>query len=460
MRISVIGAGYVGLVSGVCLAEVGNQVVCADRIPDRVNSILRGSSPIYEPGLDRLLRRNLDNGHLTATVDSAQAVLNSDATIIAVATPCTNGMIDLSQVKEAVRETGQALRNKPRYHVVAVKSTVVPSTTDTIVKPILEKSSGKSLGEFGLCTNPEFLREGNAVEDFLKPDRIVIGSNDEKSFRVFKRIYSAFRCPILHTNLRTAEMIKYAGNSLLAALISYSNEVASIGEAIGGIDVVDVMNGVHLDSRLTPIVNGPAKSFNRRVSPGILVYLKAGCGYGGSCLPKDVQALYAFTKKIGYEPQLLKSVIGINKHQPLRLVSRLSKEMRGLQNKKVAVWGLAFKPDTDDVRETPAKPIVDSLVRAGARVSVYDPIASENARKTLFKTCMIRYAEDKLEAARGAHALVVVTAWAQFKGVDFQKLTKLMRRNAIVVDGRRIYTRESVLRAGLRYLGVGYEELK
>lgn len=458
MRISIIGAGYVGLVSGVCLSEVGNRVICVDRIPERVQSILHGISPIYEPGLEDLLRRNLKNRRFTATQDLARAVKESDITLIAVPTPSRNGAIDLRYVRAATREVGHALRSKRAFHVVAVKSTVVPSTSDTIVRPLLQESSGKKAGEFGLCANPEFLKEGDAIKDFLRPDRIVIGSDEERSFRVFKKIYSRFHCPILHTNLRTAEMIKYAANSLLASLISYSNEIASIAEAVGDVDVVDVLRGVHLDARLTPFLEGAVSSLRGRLSPGIISYLKAGCGYGGSCLPKDVPALCTLAEKRGYEPGLLRSVISINQQQPLRLMKRLSHELGGLRSKKVAVWGIAFKPDTDDVRDTPAKPIVDSLVQAGAKVSVYDPFGLEAARKTLFQDTPLTYAQTQFEAVEGAHALVVVTSWPQFVKVDFWKLASLMKKHALIVDGRRVYERRSVLAAGLRYLGVGYRE--
>jgi UDPglucose 6-dehydrogenase/GDP-mannose 6-dehydrogenase len=325
-----------------------------------------------------------------------------------------------------------------------------------VVKPILQQTARKALGEFGLCTNPEFLREGDAIKDFLRPDRVVIGSDDERSFRVFKKVYSPFRCPIVHTNLRTAELIKYTSNSLLALLISYSNEIASIAEAIGDIDIVDVTRGLHLDNRLMPFLKGSGSSSGERITPGILTYLKAGCGYGGSCLPKDVPALCAFAEKQGYKPHLLRDVIGINHRQPVRLMDRLHHELGGLRNKKVAVWGIAFKPDTDDVRDTPAKPIVDFLLKAGAKVSVYDPLGLEQARKTIFKDCHLTYSESPFKAAAGAHALVVVTAWPQFKKVDFRKLSDLMKKRAFVVDGRRLYKRQSVIQAGLQYIGVGY----
>lgn len=458
MRISIIGAGYVGLVSGVCLSEVGHQVVCVDQIREKVESILKGKSPIYEPGLDELLRRNLKARRFTANLDLARAVEETEVTMIAVPTPCRNGAIDLRFVKAAARQIGHVLRKKDGYHVVAVKSTVIPSTSDTIVRSILQQTSRKALGEFGLCTNPEFLREGDAIKDFLRPDRIVIGSDDERSFRVFKRVYSPFHCPIVHTNLRTAELIKYTSNSLLASLISYSNEIASIAEAVGNIDVLDVMRGLHLDNRLTPFVKGSGRHLGERLTPGILAYLRAGCGYGGSCLPKDVPALCAVAEKHGYKARLLRDVISINRRQPLRLMERLDRQLGGLRNKKVAVWGIAFKPGTDDVRDTPAKPIVDFLVKAGAKVSVYDPIGLEHARKTLFKDCPLAYPETQFKAVERAHALVVVTSWPQFKNVDFRTLSNLMKKKAFVVDGRRIYERQSVLQAGLRYIGVGYRE--
>ena len=345
-------------------------MVCVDQIPEKVASILRGQSPIYEPGLDEMMKRNLKAGRFTATMDLGQAVRDTQITLIAVPTPCKNGRIDLRYVKAAARQVGHVLKDKMPYHVVAVKSTVIPSTSDSVVRPILEQASGKPLGEFGLCTNPEFLREGDAIKDFLLPDRVVIGADDDRSFEVFKKVYSPFRCPVIHTNLRTAELIKYTSNSLLAALISYSNEIACIAEAIGDIDILEVMRGLHLDARLTPFVKGTGKSSGGRLTPGILAYLKAGCGYGGSCLPKDVPALCAIAEKRGYKPHLLRDVIGINLRQPVKLMERLQQALGRLKNKKVTVWGIAFKPDTDDVRDTPAKPIVDFLLQAGAKVSV------------------------------------------------------------------------------------------
>ena len=286
----------------------------------------------------------------------------------------------------------------------------------------------------------------------------MIGADDDRSFEVFKKVYSPFRCPVIHTNLRTAELIKYTSNSLLAALISYSNEIACIAEAIGDIDILEVMRGLHLDARLTPFVKGTGKSSGGRLTPGILAYLKAGCGYGGSCLPKDVPALCAIAEKRGYKPHLLRDVIGINLRQPVKLMERLQQALGRLKNKKVTVWGIAFKPDTDDVRDTPAKPIVDFLLQAGAKVSVYDPIGLDHARKTLFRDLPLAYPDSQLKSVEGAHALVVVTSWPQFKDVDFRKLAGLMKKQAFIVDGRRMYERKAVLQEGLKYIGVGYRE--
>ena len=454
MKISIIGAGYVGLVTGVCLSELGHRVVCVEKDGHKAGKIERGKPPFYEPGLGALLRKNLRDDRFLITRNLSEAVRSTDTTIIAVGTPSKYGKIDLAHIKIAIREVGAALRGKKSYHVVAVKSTVVPSTTDTVLKPILEKTSGKKLGQFGLCMNPEFLREGNAIRDFLSSDRIIIGSDDNRSFTVFKKVYSKYACPILRVSVRTAEMIKYTSNALLANLISYSNEIAAICEQVGDIDVVEVMRGVHLDERLTPFLDTRSGG---RLEAGIVAYLKAGCGFGGSCFPKDLQAIHSFSRAAGHKTRMIASAIAVNKNQPIRLAKRLEKELGGCKNKKIGVWGIAFKPETDDIRETPAKPIADYLLKRGAKVHMYDPVAMDAARN-LFRGKRIYYAKNKMDAVRNADALMIITPWRHFLDVNFRKLADSMKPNAVIVDGRRVYDKRVVQKAGLRYLGVGYRK--
>src|SRR5690349_5522245 len=285
MRVAVIGTGYVGLVTGGCLADTGHDVTCVDAMPERVNAVNQCRPAFHEPGLPELLQRVVGNRKLHATDDVVSSVKNSEITILAVGTPCRDGDIDLSFIKAASESIGHGVREAGGYHVVVVKSTVVPGTTDTVVGKIVERVSGKKLGDFGLCMNPEFLREGTAVDDFKDPDRIVIGQSDERAGQMLAKIYDSFDCPKIFTTLQNAEMTKYTSNALLATLISFSNEIATLCEATPGTDVEQVMDGLHLDRRLNCTVGG------KRYSPSILSYLRAGCGFGGSCLPKDIAAL-------------------------------------------------------------------------------------------------------------------------------------------------------------------------
>ena len=317
MDISVVGTGYVGLVSGVCLADKGHRVICVDLDEAKVAQINAGQSPIHEDGLDALLQANIGS-RLTATTDLADAVANSSLTIIAVGTPFDGSAIDTSYIEAAAKAIGALLRDKESFHTVVVKSTVVPGTTDEVVLPILEQASGKRAGhDFGVSMNPEFLREGSAIGDFMEPDRIVYGGTDERTFAVLNELYSVFaNVDKIHTTNKTAEMIKYTANSLLATLISFSNEIGNLCTGLGGIDVVDVMKGVHLDKRLSPVLEN-----GERVVPTITTFIEAGCGFGGSCFPKDVKALISHGQKAGQEMNILQSVIDLNHAQPLRLLT-------------------------------------------------------------------------------------------------------------------------------------------
>jgi len=444
MKISIIGSGYVGLVSGVCLAEKGHMVTCVDVDQEKVDRINSGFSPIYETGLTELLKKNIGL-KLSATTDLRRSVLDTDITMIAVGTPFNGSEIDLTFIREVSLELGLALKEKPSYHLVVVKSTVVPGTTDRVVAPILEEASGKKAGkDFGVGMNPEFLREGEAVRDFLFPDRIVLGGMDEKSIEVLEKVYSVFKGTVkLKTNNRTAEMIKYTANSLLATMISFSNEIGNLCAATEGVDVVDVMQGVHLDKRLSPIL-----SDGSRLTPSFTSYLAAGCGFGGSCFPKDVMALIAHGKKAGQPMELLDAVMKINKRQPGEILFLLKKNLASLEGKHIAVLGLAFKPGTDDMRESPAIPVVRGLLSEGARIKAYDPIAKDEAKK-LFGNHDIVYPDNLAQTLEGAEAVVLLTRWEEFNNVP--EALRQMTPQPLFIDGRRMIEKHSVA----RYEGIG-----
>jgi UDPglucose 6-dehydrogenase/GDP-mannose 6-dehydrogenase len=442
MKISIIGTGYVGLVTGACLAEKGHQVTCVDINPERVAALNRAESPIFEAGLEELLRKHVGKA-LTATTDLNAAVLGTDLTLIAVGTPFNGKEIDLTAVLGATKQIGAALKQKSGYHVVVVKSTVVPGTTDQHVLPALELSSGKKAGkDFGVGMNPEFLSEGEAVNDFLFPDRIVLGGTDARATDVLEELYRPFgpEVPRLRTNTRTAEMIKYASNSLLATLISFSNELANLGSALGGIDTVEVMRGVHLSMYF--------RSRNKEGLPPITSFLKAGCGFGGSCLPKDVSALIAHGNKNATSMRMLESVIRINEEQPKRTVALLRKHWPSLKGVRVTVLGLSFKPETSDVRESPAFPIMRELLDCGAVVKAFDPVAKHEAQRA-FRETKVNYCDTLDAALADTDAVVVVTPWKEFR--DVPALLAARQPKVVFVDGRRAYDKQSVT----NYEGIG-----
>jgi UDPglucose 6-dehydrogenase/GDP-mannose 6-dehydrogenase len=444
MRISVIGTGYVGLVSGACFAEIGHDCVCVDVDAGKVARINVGDPPIHENGLEPLLARQVGT-RLSATTDLAGAVRDSEITFIAVGTPFDGERIDLSYIRAAARQIGAALRGKPDYHVVVVKSTVVPGTTDGAVREEIEAASGKCAGEgFGLGMNPEFLTEGVAIDDFMRPDRIVIGGIDARSIDVQRRVYAAFAdTPTLVTNNKTAEMIKYASNSVLATMISFSNEFATLCSALGDVDVADVMRGVHLARYFTSTLDD-----GRLVKAGIASFLWAGCGYGGSCLPKDTRALVAHGRIHGAPMPLLESVIATNRGQPARTVALLERHLPSLAGRRIGILGLAFKQDTDDTRESPALPIIDLLLARGAQVAAYDPVAKATARTALGARA-VTLVDSLAGAVDGAEALVLVTRWD-----EFAQLPALLAARAdppLLVDGRRMIDPASVP----RYDGIG-----
>jgi UDPglucose 6-dehydrogenase len=422
MKISMIGTGYVGLATGVGFAVRGNDVVCVDIDAAKVRRINAGESPIFEPHLPEYLRDVLKKGKLTATTDLRDAVEKTEVSFIAVGTPSRkDGSIDLSYVEAVSREIGEVLKTKKDYHVVVVKSTVVPGTTEGVILRNVEKASGKKVGkDFGLCMNPEFLREGLAMDDFLKPDRVVIGAVDSRSGNVIEKLYVNFMAPVLKTDLRSAEMIKYASNAFLATKISYTNEIGNICKKLG-IDVNEVMKGVGLDHRISPH------------------FLNAGVGYGGSCFPKDVDALISKSKELGYEPKLLEEVHALNDRQKVRIVEQLEKKVANLKGKTICLLGLAFKPDSDDIREASSINIISKLLEKGAKIKAFDPQAMGHMRK-LYPG--IEYAKSAGEAIEGSDACIIVTEWDEFKRLTDEDFAKM--KNKVILEGRRILDRTKV----------------
>lgn len=436
MKVSIIGAGYVGLVTGACLAEKGHMVRCVDRDPVKVEKINQGVSPIFELGLEEILNRNAGRT-IRGTTDLHGSVLDSDVTLIAVGTPFDGRQIDLSQVKAVSALIGGSLKEKAGYHVVIVKSTVVPGTTDEVVLPLLEEASGKKAGlDFGVGMNPEFLTEGQAVADFMNPDRIVLGANDERTMSLLERLYDSFPGTLkMNTNTKTAEMIKYASNAMLATQVSFANELAGLCSALGGVDVVDVMKGVHLSNYLRPETEDGS-----RVQAPISSFLEAGCGFGGSCLPKDVKALIAHGERAGSPMPLLTAVIETNRRQPETIVRLLQKHFSSLKNVRVTVLGLSFKPDTDDMRESPAIPIIRLLAKAGATITAHDPVAIPAARKIL-DADEVAFQDDLPSAVKNAQAIVLVTRWEHYRKVP--ELVARTNSQAVFVDGRRMLDKRS-----------------
>ncbi len=448
MKISIVGTGYVGLVTGIGLASIGHQVICVDIDARKVAKINKGQSPIHEKDLDNLLANVLKKKLLSATTDLGKAVADSDMTFIAVGTPSLkNDDIDLSYIKKVSEQIGKALASKTAYHTIVVKSTVAPETTFTVILPLIEKYSQKKAGAgFGLCMNPEFLREGNAVEDFMHPDRIVIGEFDQQSGDTLAAIYKKFKTEIVRTSLNNAEMIKYTNNALLATLISFSNEIANIAEKVPGANVYDIFKGVYSDKRMSPVIGG------KKIHPQVLSYLHPGCGFGGSCFPKDVRALAAFAKRKNHSPLMLTSVLDINKKQPLRMVELTRQKIGSLKDKKIAVLGLAFKSETDDTRESPAIAIIRDLISKKAKVFAYDPIVSPSNVQPPLKNLPFTFSKSLEEAIKGKDACLLVTNWKEFKKITPKFLEKNMA-NAVLIDGRGFFDSKDF--KSVRYSGIG-----
>lgn len=446
MKVVVFGSGYVGLVSGVCLAELGHDVTCVDIDKAKIDLINAGISPIYEEGLTELLRKNVSANNLRATSDYADAMNDADVSIIAVGTPFDGEEIDLTNVRQAANNIGVSLKGLTNYHVVCVKSTVIPGTTDDVVGPIIEECSGRKLGEsIGLCMNPEFLAEGTAVEDSMNPDRIVIGAIDEHSSTVFQSIFASFvDTDFVLTSPSTAEMCKYAANSFLATVISFSNELSNLCLAIGGVDTIDVLNAVHLDKRLSPLLP------EGRITPGLMSFLLPGTGFGGSCFPKDVKALTSFGARIGQPMQILDAVLETNNRQSEVTIGLVLSELGTLEGKRIAILGLSFKPGTDDVRESPALAIIKSLLDQGASVKAHDPVAISSMKSVLADN-RVSYCTEFQETLDDIDAIILVTSWPEYKDLHIH----LASKSIPVIDGRRFLDK----RKFDRYRGIGFREI-
>jgi len=412
MRISVVGGGYVGLVSSACFAELGHSVDLIEIDEAKVEAINSGKPPIYEKGLKELLSKHAGRNLFATT--GYDVVCDADLSFICVGTPSgPDGSADLSMVEAASKSLGESLQEHEAYHVVVVKSTVPPGTTQDLVVPTILRHSGCDEAALGFAMNPEFLREGLAVQDFMQPDRIVIGSVEAKAGNLVELAYRGLKAPVVRVGLSAAEMTKYASNALLATKISFSNEIGNICKKIG-IDVYEVMRGVGMDHRISPH------------------FLNAGAGFGGSCFPKDVMAMIRLGEGLGEDPLLLKSVIEVNERQPLRMVDLLERRIGSLLGKEVAVLGLAFKNDTDDVRDSRAVSVIKELKRKGARIRAYDPLATSNMRRIVPD---IEYCESAAEALKNADACLVMTEWPEFGELDEE--FDLMR-SRVVIEGRKI----------------------
>jgi len=435
--VSFIGLGYVGLCTATVFAAKGLKTVGIDIDKDKVNQIAAGKPPFHEPGLARLLKTTLRQRRLHVTNDTTE-VEKTDITFLTVGTPSKpDGSIDLTYITNAARDLGSALRNKDKYHLVVVKSTVIPGTTTSTVKPVLERESGKTIGpDLGMCTNPEFLKEGTAIQDTFSPDKIVIGSNDPKSANRLKLLYQRFHRgklpPTILTTPETAEMIKYASNAFLATKVSYINTIANICQTLPGVNVETVAHAIGLDPRIGPL------------------FLKAGPGYGGSCFHKDLQALINYSNNNGYEPALFRATEEVNEEQASRVVALSEKLLGQLDHRRIAVLGLSFKKDTDDIREAASVRVIDRLRKKGAHVVAYDPAAVPNAKKLLANS--IEFAEDPYSALKGADCCIVMTEWDEFrklKAKDYQTQMRLPN----IVDARRLYDPEDF--KDMNFLAVG-----
>jgi UDPglucose 6-dehydrogenase len=437
MKITVVGSGYVGLVTGTCLAEVGNHVLCLDVDPAKIATLQQGGIPIYEPGLEDMVRRNVAAGRLSFSTDIAAAVAFGEIQFIAVGTPPDeDGSADLQYVLAAARNIGLHM-TEPK--VVVDKSTVPVGTADKVKAQIAATLAERGADiAFSVVSNPEFLKEGAAIEDFMKPDRIVVGAEDERAIELMRRLYAPFQRNhdrILFMDVRSAELTKYAANAMLATRISFMNELANLAEDLGA-DIELVRRGIGSDPRIG------------------YHFLYPGAGYGGSCFPKDVKALVASGREQGHAMRVLTAVEEANEAQKRRLVDKLVKRFgEDLQGRHFAIWGLAFKPNTDDMREASSRVIVAELARRGATVAAYDPVAAEEARRVMGDTPGLGFADDMMAALQGADALLIVTEWKMFRAPDFDAI-KASLKQPVIIDGRNMYDP-----AWLRELGFDYQAI-
>jgi len=436
MKICVVGSGYVGLVTGACLADFGMTVTGVDKDADKIAALQRGEIPIYEPGLEEIVAKNVRAGRMHFSTDLAPAIREARAVFIAVGTPpLPDGRADLSFVRQVAESIGDNLND---YKVVITKSTVPVGTGQMVESVVRERSGGEQ--EFAVVSNPEFLREGSAIEDFQQPDRVVIGARTQRAIDVMLEIYAPLKAagvPFVIANVESAEMIKYASNGFLATKISFINEVAEICEAVGA-DVEVVARGMGLDNRIGP------------------KFLHPGPGFGGSCFPKDTRAVAQIAEEHGMRFEIIDAVLSANQRIQHRMVPKIETAFGGLAGKTVALLGLAFKGDTDDMRESPAIPVAEGLVNAGARVRAFDPAAMEVARPLLPDA--VEYCEDAYDAARGADGLVIATEWNQFRALELDRMKQLLR-HPLIVDLRNLYMPARVGAAGFRYVSVGRPEV-
>ena len=434
MNICVVGAGYVGLVTGAVFADLGNEVVCVDSVADKIDALQAGRLPIYEPGLEEMVTRNVGDGRLSFTTDLAGAVRRSVIVFIAVGTPPkVDGQTDLSAVEAVAREIGRVME---RYTVVVNKSTV-PVGTGELVREVIERHQTQPV-PFDVVSNPEFLREGSAIEDTLRPDRIVIGAPTQQVAMTLLELYAPLERPMIITDVPSAEMIKYASNAFLATKISFINAIANICE-LAGADVTQVMKAMGLDARI-----GAA-------------FLQAGLGYGGSCFPKDTDSLVHTAATLGYRFDVLRAVVDVNAGRAEHFVSLIERTLAPLHSRRLAILGLAFKPNTDDMREAKSVEVIARLVELGATVCAYDPVAMTNAQKML--PAVVEYADSPYAAATGADGVALITEWNEFKFLNLERLRTVMRR-PLVFDGRNIWEPERMRRLGFEYYSIGRKPVR
>lgn len=432
MNIAVVGTGYVGLVTGTCFADLGVNVTCIDNDKNKISNLTNGKIPIYEPGLEEMVKTNIQEGRLTFTTDITEGVGNSLVVLIAVGTPQSDdGSADLSYVDQVAKEVAL---NMTDYKVIVTKSTV-PVGTGARIKKIIEKNQKTPL-KFDIVSNPEFLREGSAIEDFMRPDRVVIGADSEQAVAIMKDLYRPLfliETPFVITNIESSEMIKYASNAFLAVKISFINEIANLCE-LAGADVHTVARGMGLDGRIGP------------------KFLHAGPGYGGSCFPKDTKAIVQIAQNLGYNLEIIPAAIHVNETQRLRMVDKIVNAIGGdVKGVTIGFLGLAFKPNTDDMREAPSIGMISKLQEMGAVIQAFDPAAVEESKKHMKN---VKYCDDPYQAITGCNACVLATEWNQFRKMDLDKIKELMK-NPVFIDLRNVYDEEQMTSAGFKYIGVG-----